>query len=301
MAPKKAFNRIGLALRPSGGRDFSSIIPNLIRWLKRRKATIYIEKKEEERIARWNKKINDSINFIPNEKLYRNSDLIITLGGDGTLLGVCRNSPRGGPPIFGINLGNLGFITEFSKLDFYDHLAQTLKGNYQTKKVPLKEMAIIRNNKKIFEGRFLNDLVISKNDISRIFTLGLEVNGEHVYNIAGDGLIIAGPIGSTAYSLAAGGPLIHPEVGSIVITPICPHGLTHRPLVLPDKVTMKLQAMQSDAQLSLTLDGQEMAHFDSRDRVMVWPHKRKLIRLIKNPTRSYFETLREKFTYGRKS
>ena len=144
----------------------------------------------------------------------------------------------------------------------------------------------------------MNDVVVNNNLISRMLTLSVESEGEHIYNLAGDGLIISSPIGSTAYSMAAGGPIIHPNVNAITLTPICAHSLTHRPLVIPDHSNVIIKAAKSDESIKLTLDGQQHVTLGSNDTILVTKKKSKIVRLIKNPDRTYYRTLKEKFTHG---
>ena len=183
--------------------------------------------KEKERLQKICKSEVKNLNFIAETDLHSISDLIITKGGDGTLIGVCRNIKKDSPPIFGVNMGHLGFITEFAKAEFFDQLESTLKGDFKITQLSLYQVEVFskRREKPSFKGYFLNDVVVNNNLISRMLTLSVESDGEHIYNLAGDGLIISSPIGSTAYSLAAGGPIIHPHVNAITLTPICAHSL----------------------------------------------------------------------------
>jgi len=233
-------------------------------------------------------------------ELSKNSDLIISLGGDGTLIGVCRNADRKMPPIFGVNMGHLGFITEFNKIDMFDELTKILKGNYTTRNLTIYTVEVHKFGKRIFKGNFVNDAVINKNDISRMFTLSVEVDDEHVYDLSGDGIIISSPTGSTAYSLAAGGPIIHPGVTGMVLTPICAHSLTHRPLLIMDKSVVKIKVDRKNSPVNLTLDGQHNIAVDSNETVYIKRSGRK-VKLIENPERNYFLTLKEKFTHGKRS
>ena len=222
------------------------------------------------------------------------------MGGDGTLIGVCRNVKKSSPPIFGVNMGHLGFITEFSKAEFFDQLEATLKGHFQLTQLCLFQVEVFskKKDKPSFKGYFLNDVVVNNNQISRMLTLTVESEGEHIYNLAGDGLIISSPIGSTAYSLAAGGPIIHPNVNAITLTPICAHSLTHRPLVIPDYSNVVIRASKSDESIKLTLDGQQQVTLNSDDMIKVTKKKAKIVRLVKNPNKTYYRTLKDKFTYG---
>lgn len=291
---------ISIVLKPKENIVFESILPNLASWLLRRKKTISFLEKEKERIQKIFKGDVKNLNFIAENELHSNSDLIITMGGDGTLIGVCRNITKKSPPIFGVNMGHLGFITEFSKAEFFDQLESTLKGNFELTQLCLYQVEVFskKKEKPTFKGYFLNDVVVNNNQISRMLTLSVESEGEHIYNLAGDGLIISSPIGSTAYSLAAGGPIIHPLVNAITLTPICAHSLTHRPLVIPDHSSVMIKASKADESIKLTLDGQQAVVLDSNDVIKVTKKKTKIVRLIKNPGRTYFRTLKEKFTHG---
>lgn len=291
---------ISIVLKPKTNTEFESILTNLTAWLLRRKKNILFLEKEKDRIHRIFKGDIKNFSFIAENDLHPSSDLIITMGGDGTLIGVCRNVRKKSPPIFGVNMGHLGFITEFTKAEFFDQLELTLKGEIKTTQLSLYQVEVFtkRQKKPNFTGYFLNDVVINNNQISRMLTLSVESEGEHIYNLAGDGLIISSPIGSTAYSLAAGGPIIHPHVNAITLTPICAHSLTHRPLVIPDDSSVIIKAARPDESIKLTLDGQEAIVIGSNDVVKVTKKKTKVVRLIKNPSRTYFRTLKEKFTHG---
>jgi len=291
---------ISIVLKPKADSGLESILPNLASWLLRRKKNIFFLDKEKERVQKIFKDEVKNLHFIPENELHTISDLIITMGGDGTLIGVCRNVKKTSPPIFGVNMGHLGFITEFAKAEFFDQLEATLKGNFQITQLCLYQVEVFskKKDKPIFKGYFLNDVVVNNNLLSRMLTLSVESEGEHIYNLAGDGLIISSPIGSTAYSMAAGGPIIHPNVNAITLTPICAHSLTHRPLVIPDHSNVLIKAAKSDESIKLTLDGQQQVTLGSNDTILVTKKKSKIVRLIKNPNRTYYRTLKEKFTHG---
>lgn len=291
---------ISIVLKPKINTEFESVLSNLVSWLHRRKKTVFFLEKENERLNRIFKGDFKNLNFISETELHTHSDLIITMGGDGTLIGVARNVTKNSPPIFGVNMGHLGFITEFTKHEFFDQLEEALKGHYDitTLSLYLVEVFEKRKEEPAFKGYFLNDVVINNNQISRMLTLSVSSEGEHIYNLAGDGLIISSPIGSTAYSLAAGGPIIQPSVNAVVLTPICAHSLTHRPLVIPDHSSIEVKASRQDESIKLTLDGQQAIVIGSGEIVKVTKKKTKIVRLIKNPERTYFQTLKEKFTHG---
>lgn len=292
---------VAIALKPKVDDDFISVLENLILWLSKRKVTICFRRKEEERLEDiLNTKYFKLISFADDEDFYQHSDLILTMGGDGTFIGVGRQLNKKSPPVFGINMGRLGFITEFAKSDFYQWLPLALNNELDSSTIALYKVEVSRRGKTLFSGHFMNDLVFNKNDISRMFTLSVECNSEPVYNISGDGLIISSPIGSTAYSLAAGGPIIHPQVDSMVLTPICAHSLTHRPIVIPGNSLLHIRGFKAVESLSLTLDGQETFELSKSDVVEVSRNPNRKIKVLLNPKRNYFHTLKEKFTYGRR-
>lgn len=296
----KKFSNISIILKPSEFEDLSNLISNLVRWLVRRKKNIIFLESEFERFnSVLSPKVIKQITFKDPQFVFNESDLIISLGGDGTLIGVCREV-KSSIPVFGVNLGRLGFITEFNKNSFYENLSEILSDKFETHKKQLYTLNIQRKNEVIAKENFFNDVVFNKNDIARMFTLTVEADGDHIYNLAGDGLIISSTMGSTAYSLAAGGPIVHPEVKALLLTPICPHSLTQRPLVIPDNFEIRVQLIDNIDSVCITLDGQLAFHILPDDEVIVKKDGRKYVSLIKNNDRSYFHTLKEKFVHGRR-
>ena len=291
---KKKFKRIGIYLRPKLDHKLRSTVKVLSDWLSNRKLQIeYLNYDCDGSLPK---------NYIDTESLsVKEIDLIICLGGDGTLISLFRKLYSGSPPVFGVNLGNLGFTTEFSKNYLFEDLSKCLKSEYDTKSVQLYK-AMIKNKKgiKLYEKNFVNDAVFSKKDISRIISLSLEADGSHIYNLRGDGLIVSTPLGSTAYSLAANGPIIYPEVQSLVVTPICPHSLTHRPIVLPNNFSLKIEIEKNQTSPILTLDGQSFTTIQPGQYTEITKASRGKIEVIMNPEKEYFHTLKTKFTLGRK-
>lgn len=291
---------ISIVLRPDATHEFNAFLPILTEWLKRRRRNVHFLEEELPRLKKIFKTDISHFSLINNKQLYSDTDLILSLGGDGTLIGVCRGAPKISPPIFGINMGRLGFITEFSKLEFYDELQKTIDGEFTTIKIPLFNVSVKKEDKARFKGTFINDSVFNKIGIARLFTLSVEANNEHVYSISGDGLIVSSPVGSTAYSLAAGGPIIHSFVNSLTLTPICPHSLSHRPIVIPDNFEIKVRMSSQIENVNLTLDGQLSLPIDDQDIVTISNSPKSHIKFVKNPNRTYFHTLKEKFTHGRR-
>jgi len=296
---KQTIKTVAIILKPADIDDLPNIITNLIRWLDRRGKKIYMLNKEKKRLSKYisPKKIAQ-IDFVEGKFLFSKSNLLISLGGDGTLLGVCRNVSSV-VPVFSVNLGKLGFITEFEQSEFYEKLNLILLGKYIVSKKHTYKIDIVRQGKRIETQYFFNDAVFTKNDIARMFTLTVEADGEHIYNLSGDGLIISSTYGSTAYSLAAGGPIVHPDVKALILTPICPHSLTHRPLVIPDNQTLQFCVKEKITTVNITVDGQECISLMTGDTVII-AKGRRLVTLIKNKDKTYFHTLKEKFVYGKR-
>lgn len=301
MSKKSAAKLIGITLKPTSTTDYYHLIPNLCSWLAKRKRTAVFRIEEQERVLKFFKgKELAQVEFYDEKAFHQNVDLMLSLGGDGTLIGVCRRiNPK--IPVLGINLGRLGFITEYNKHEFYDSLEQILNGYYETHSKPLYHVSVEKKGKIHFQGYFFNDAVCAKNDIARMLYLRAEAEGEHIYNLAGDGIIISTTMGSTAYSLAAGGPIVHPEVKALLVTPICPHSLSHRPFVIPEGYALTLKLLPPYQSATLTIDGQVAISIDEHDAIMINRKKAKKVMFIKNPNRLYFHTISEKFIDNRRS
>ncbi|MDH4100404.1 MAG: NAD(+)/NADH kinase [Nitrospirota bacterium] len=231
------------------------------------------------------------------EDIVARAELIIVLGGDGTLLSVARAIGSRGVPILGVNLGSLGYLTEVPLEDLYPALKRYLAGEYEVEERAMLTASVFRHNEKVLEHTVLNDAVITKGVIARIIDLDTYVNRHYVSTFKSDGLLVATPTGSTAYSLSAGGPILYPTLGAMILTPICPHTLTNRPIVLPLDSTVEVILKTEDADVSLTLDGQVGFNLKYRDVVEIRcaPHATKL---ITTPKRDYFNILRAKLKWG---
>lgn len=297
---KNVIKTIGITLKPNSTPEFYSILPNLCSWLHRRKKQVVFREEDRERVFKFfRQKSTDNLHFWNTDNFHNKVDLMLSLGGDGTLIGVCRriNSKI---PVLGINLGRLGFITEFNKNEYFDRLTNILDGKFEVTSKPLCHVSVLRKGEVHFKDYFFNDAVLGKNDIARMINLRAEWGDEQIYNVAGDGIIISTPMGSTAYSMAAGGPIVHPEVKALVLTPICPHSLIHRPFVIPDTAPITLKIMPPHHSVTLTLDGQVAINIDEQDVVAINDAKVKKVSLIKNPDRFYFETIRDKFVISKR-
>ena len=224
-------------------------------------------------------------------------DMIIVLGGDGTMLNVARLVCERGVPILGVNLGGLGFITEVQKEEVCNAMDKTLSGEYSIEDRLMLTAHIHRHGERIAEYTVLNDVVINKGALARIIDLETYINKAYVTIFKADGLIVSTPTGSTAYSLSAGGPVLYPTLDCIILTPICPHTLTNRPTVLPDDVLVEIILKSVSEDVFLTLDGQVGFSLRKDDVVEIKrsPFKTRLIIPFE---RDYFQILRTKLKWG---
>jgi NAD+ kinase len=231
---------------------------------------------------------------LPNE-----CDLLVVLGGDGTLIGMADRIGRAGTdvPILGVNFGSLGFLTEITLPELYEALEATLAGQAAIELRGMLTARTSRNNTPFADHIVLNDIVITKSALSRIIDISVAVGDLPVTIFRADGLIIASPTGSTAYNLAAGGPIVHPAVDAILLTPIAPHTLTNRPVVIPASSEVHVRPIMEGNEVFVTFDGQSGFPLQPGDLVSVLRAPRPL-RIIKSAQRSYFDVLREKLKWG---
>jgi len=226
------------------------------------------------------------------------SDFIIVFGGDGTLLSVSRIDLVTDVPILAVNLGGLGFLTEIRLEEIKDVIEKVLKADFDVEKRMMFDVQLVRKaTEKIETFIALNDVVVNKGALSRMIDLDTYVNNMFLNSYKVDGLIISTPTGSTGYSLSAGGPIIYPSLKLVAITPICPHTLTNRPIILDDKNEIRVQLKSGDDNVYLTMDGQVGVKMNIGDQVKVCKSP-KNITLIKSPFRNYFEVLKEKLKWG---
>jgi NAD+ kinase len=226
------------------------------------------------------------------------AELVVVLGGDGTLISVARLFSGRDVPILGVNLGSLGFLTEITVEELYTRLEKVLEGNPRVSERMMLEVTLHREGQQIEKCHVLNDMVINKGALARIVDLETKVNRHFLTTYKADGLIISTPTGSTGYSLSAGGPIIHPLMSCIVITPICPHTLTNRPIVVTDESIISITVASSfDEKVYLTLDGQVGFELREGDSVEV-RRALKTTALVMSRSRDYFEILRTKLKWG---
>ena len=223
--------------------------------------------------------------------------LLVVLGGDGTLLGVARSMAERSVPVLGVNLGKLGFLTETALGELDGVLSAVLAGRFEVEERMMLQVQVFRGKKLIATSRLLNDVVINKSALARILELNVRIDGQFVAMYHADGLIVATPTGSTAYSLSAGGPIVLPGMKAFCITPICPHALTNRPLVVPDSVTIQITLESDSPDVYCTMDGQIGLPLKGGDRLLVRRSDTPLPLIVPHP-RNYFDVLRKKLRWG---
>jgi NAD+ kinase len=233
---------------------------------------------------------------IEREDLPRLVDLVVVLGGDGTLLSVTRGA-LGGTPILGINMGTLGFLTEHPPTQLFTMLAATIEGRAATVRRERLRVEVEAPGRDTIVRCVLNDAVVNKSALARMLLLSVRVNGELLSRFKADGLIIATPTGSTAYNLSAGGPILYPTLETIVVTPICPHALTNRPIVLSLQAEIEVRLENHTEEVWLTLDGQQGFPVGTENLVRIRPCDDPVL-LVTDPNRSYFQVLNRKLKWG---
>ena len=232
-----------------------------------------------------------------NASMVARADLVIVLGGDGTMLHAAHLLGGAPTPILGVNLGSLGFTTEIPPEELFLRLDEVLAGRYRVDQRMKLSCRFVRDGVALLEEEVLNDVVLSKGALARIADYEMLIDGEYVTTYKADGVIISSPTGSTAYSLSAGGPIVHPSMECVVVSPICSHALTQRSLVVAADRAIAVVLGSATADVFLTLDGQVGKPLQAGDRVEVRrsPHR---LSLIRNPAMSYFQVLRQKLLWG---
>ena len=224
-------------------------------------------------------------------------DLVVVLGGDGTLLGAARKVGRYGLPILGVNLGGLGFLTEIPLEMLYKDIEKVITGQVTVEPRLMLQASVLRNGEEKCRFSVLNDVVINKGALARIIDLRVSIDGHFLTTFRSDGLIISTPTGSTSYNLSAGGPILYPDLEALILTPICPFTLTQRPIIVPDTSVIEVQMGKHNEEVILTFDGQVGFDLMAHDRVIISKSEKKL-KLIKSPDQDYYDILRTKLKWG---
>lgn len=270
-------------------KEVYNITKELCLWLQKRNADFLVEKELGEKI--------DASPLVDENELAEQIDILIVLGGDGTFLGASRLVHGYEVSILGVNLGGLGFLTEFTVDELYLIMEKILEGDYETEKRERLRSKHVRNKKVVGVYSALNDLVINNGPVSRVVDLAIYINGEHITTPKADGIIFSTPTGSTAYSLSAGGPIVYPTLPVIIMTPICPHVLTNRPLVVSSDTEIKVVVLQDAHNTYVTLDGQIGFPLEKGDEIYL-KNSDSHVNIIKSPFRDYFSILKTKLMWG---
>jgi NAD+ kinase len=232
----------------------------------------------------------------PRASLAREVDLLVVVGGDGTLLSVARHAPAG-VPVMGVNMGQLGFLTDVTEAEALTMVARVLRGDYEVDQRMTLVATLERDGKVQRRFRALNDVVVSHGALARILDLEVSVDGIPFTSYRADGLIVATPTGSTAYSLSVGGPIVEPTVRVLLVSPISPHTLSNRPVVLRPEAVVCVAISRQPQDVVVTIDGQEGVPMAAAD-VLVVRRARTLVSLVRSPDRTYYEVLRSKLGWG---
>lgn len=284
-----SFHQIGIFAKMHDPRC-QNVAGDLINWLAERGCTSLVDEHLATHIGHQR--------GLTQEEIRDQAELVVVLGGDGTLISVARLMSGKDVPILGVNLGSLGFLTETTVEEMYLRLEKCLEGNPRVSDRMMLEVTVYRDGKEIERCHVLNDAVINKGALARIIDLETKVNCHVLTTFKADGLIVSTPTGSTGYSMSAGGPIIHPQMCCIVITPICPHTLTNRPIVISDDSTVSIVVASSfDEKVYLTLDGQVGVELTEGDTIEI-RRALKTIALVMSKDRDYFEVLRTKLKWG---
>ncbi len=238
------------------------------------------------------------IEQIDAEQFSTDVDLVVVLGGDGTMIAAARLIGDHDVPVLGVNYGSLGYLTDFRIEEMFPTLETVLAGEFEIDRRVMLRAEHWRDGKKIAEGRVLNDVVINKAALARIIEIETRFNGLFINSFRADGLIVSTPTGSTAYNLSAGGPIVFPSMNAVVLTPICPFTLTNRPIVIPDTAEIELKLVNENEGVVLTLDGQIGHSLRAGDLVKI-RKSRTTLNLLQPPNRNYFDVLRNKLKWGR--
>ncbi|MBI4587647.1 MAG: NAD(+)/NADH kinase [Candidatus Rokubacteria bacterium] len=282
-------NRVGIVAKVDRP-EARQVVPRLVEWLTNRGKQVLLEKETAELVAHPGTAIRKS-------DLPAQADLLIVLGGDGTLLSMARLVGDLGVPILGVNLGGLGFLTATTQGELFPTLDALFRGEMMVEDRMLLAAQVLRQDERLTGYVALNDVVITKSAMSRIITLAVSVEGQYATGYRADGLIISTPTGSTAYCLSAGGPIVYPTMDAVVLTPICSHTLTNRPIVLPANLRIEIALLTEQQEVMLTLDGQVGLALRERDVVEV-RRAAPRIRLVRDPQRHFFSVLRTKLKWG---
>jgi len=290
-----AIKRIGVVVKPHQPEALETLC-KLTEWLTERAiALIGSPAVDRERIEH---ETGCVIEVLPEDELPKKVDLILVLGGDGTMIATARMLGDSEVPVIGVNYGGLGYLAEFRIEELFTALESIVAGDYKLEKRVMLAVELRRGDEVVTKNRVLNDVVMNKSALARIIQIETYLNDQFVNSFRADGLIVSTPTGSTAYNLSAGGPIVFPTMNTVVITPICPFTLSNRPIVVPDDSVIEVRLMTEKEDVALTLDGQVGFPVQARDRVVIRKSNTPF-NLVQPRNRNYFDLLRDKLRWGR--
>jgi NAD+ kinase len=290
-----SIKRIGIVVKPHQP-DALATLCRLTEWLNARDIKVVggpeIEREQIEH------ETGCHVEAAKDEELAKSVDLILVLGGDGTMIATARMMGDAQVPVIGVNYGGLGYLAEFPIEELFSALEAILAGDYKVEQRVMLAVELRRGETLVTKNRILNDVVVNKSALARIIEIETHLNNQFVNSFRADGLIVSTPTGSTAYNLSAGGPVIYPSMNAVVITPICPFTLSNRPIVVPDDSVIEVRLKTESEEVALTLDGQVGVPLEAADRVVI-RKSRTTFNLVQPANRNYFDVLRDKLRWGR--
>ncbi len=291
---KPAYKRVGVVAnptKPESGEGFKRVVKKLLE----KEVKVYTDEESCRLVGSdW---CGEEVKVIDRLLLPDKVDVILVLGGDGTFLTVAKLIDKRPVPLLGINFGTLGFLTEISIDEIDECIERLLKGEFVVENRPVLRVKVVRRNGHVSIYRCVNEVAIKRDTLARIIEVEIKADGEYVTTFRGDGVIVATPTGSTAYSLSAGGPIIYPTLNAMLLTPICPHTLTLRPLVLKGEVCITASLKTESENVMVVFDGQEGIELRLGDLIEITRSPYDLL-ILRDPKKSYYQTLREKLKWG---
>lgn len=278
---------VGIVVKPNYAEAWRTA-GELAAWLAERDIESFTEKAHPQ----------SNIETVSAEFFKEHSDLIIVLGGDGTMISTARLTGKRAAPVLGINYGGLGYLTDFRIEEMFGALENILAGDYEIDRRVMLDVEHRRAGETLAAGRVLNDVVINRAVLAKIIEVEITLDNLFVNSFRADGMIVATPTGSTAYSLSAGGPIVFPSMNALVLTPVCPFTLTNRPIVVPDTALIELKLNGGSEGVMLTLDGQVGYQMQADDRVRICKSETSF-NLVQPTNRNYFDVLRNKLKWGK--
>lgn len=275
--------------------DAADVVTTLVGWLREKKLGVVMDERTAALVGPGGD--DPGIEVVARAALADRADLIVVLGGDGTLLAAARLVGGRDVPILGVNLGGLGFLTATTLVALRPTLDGVLRGDYQAEARMLLRARLLRDGVTVTEQLALNDVIIAKGALGRLIELDVRMDGQPMTAYRADGLIIATPTGSTAYNLSASGPILFPTMDAVVLTPICSHALTNRPIALPGTAALEVTLLSDSPEVVVSVDGQPGPRVTARD-VLAVDRAPARIRLIRDPQKTYFQVLRAKLKWG---